>query len=308
MPRDEFSQEVKLTLAHRVGLRCSFQECRQLTAGPTDDPARRMNVGVASHITAAAEGGPRFNPSLTPEQRKSAQNGIWLCQIHGKMVDNDEEHYTEAMLRSWKAAAEALALKEIETLARPTFPTEVAISPLQLQVFAGYFRRFMVDNRRECIGPQFIAQIKNTREEEAKGIKLVAEVVQSPSDASDVGVRAYGPYWHTPYPGDKGPKISVKAKAEHTLGYEETWQVAWFELRLVRPFVRELVLRMSWGCEGKRHQKIEIVSTPEDIEALYKTAEQMERGEKFIGGKAGFVSLFRESAAGLLVLEQEYRP
>lgn len=65
-----------------------------------------MNVGVASHITAAASGGPRYDPNLTREQRRHQSNGIWLCQTHGKAVDSDEGHFTVEMLRDWKRLAE----------------------------------------------------------------------------------------------------------------------------------------------------------------------------------------------------------
>ena len=65
-----------------------------------------MDVGVAAHITAAAEGGPRFDPSLTRQQRSSAENGIWLCQTHAKLVDSDSPRFTVELLRQWKAEAE----------------------------------------------------------------------------------------------------------------------------------------------------------------------------------------------------------
>lgn len=59
-------------------------------------------------------GGARYDSSLTPEQRSSAENGIWLCQVHGKLVDNDEERFPVDILRAWKALAEAEARRVIE--------------------------------------------------------------------------------------------------------------------------------------------------------------------------------------------------
>ena len=70
-------------------------------------------VGVAAHITAAASGGPRFDPSLTPEERRGQSNGIWLCQIHGKQVDLDSGHFAVEMLRSWKQTAEQESFEAI---------------------------------------------------------------------------------------------------------------------------------------------------------------------------------------------------
>jgi hypothetical protein len=111
--RDAFSLAVKEVLAKRFGFRCSNPECRQLTAGPRADPTKAVNIGVAAHITAASPDGPRFDPSLTPEQRRSPENGIWLCQNHGKLVDNDAIKYPVILLREWKRIAEAMTEREL---------------------------------------------------------------------------------------------------------------------------------------------------------------------------------------------------
>jgi len=88
-------------------------ECPQLTAGPHPDPTKAVNIGVAAHITAASPHGPRFDPCLTPEQGCSAENGIWLCQNHGKLVDNDAIKYSVILLREWKRIAEAMTEREL---------------------------------------------------------------------------------------------------------------------------------------------------------------------------------------------------
>lgn len=112
--RDDFAPKVKLTLAHRVSNRCSNPSCRRPTSGPGIDPTKHLNIGVAAHITAAASRGPRYDPALSPKERKHPNNGIWLCQFCGKLVDNDEVRYTENVLRQWKASAEAKAAVSIE--------------------------------------------------------------------------------------------------------------------------------------------------------------------------------------------------
>jgi len=113
--RDDFPRPVLDILAKRVGYRCSNPECRKTTSGPHADGAKAVNVGVGSHITAASPGGPRYDPSLTPDQRRSQENGIWLCQNCGKLVDNDEVRYTPAVLREWRRAAEAAALTGVQS-------------------------------------------------------------------------------------------------------------------------------------------------------------------------------------------------
>lgn len=111
--RDDFSKDVKLALADRVGNMCSNPECRALTSGPQEDPKKALNIGVAAHMTAAAAGGPRYDDKLSSEDRANATNGIWLCQNCAKLVDNDPTAYTVDKLRAWKLAAEDDALNRI---------------------------------------------------------------------------------------------------------------------------------------------------------------------------------------------------
>lgn len=104
--RDDFTEEAKRTLAARVNSCCSNPDCQAQTTGPQDDSAKAVNVGVAAHVTAASQGGPRYNPALTPEQRRHLDNGIWLCQNCAKLVDSDLLRFTETLLRAWKMVAE----------------------------------------------------------------------------------------------------------------------------------------------------------------------------------------------------------
>jgi len=120
---DDFSEGVKRVLANRVGNRCSNPACRALTSGPQKDPMKSLNVGVAAHITAASPGGPRFDPHLSPDQRCSPDNGIWLCQTCAKLIDNDQSRFTVEMLEEWKRAAEKEAL---DTIGRTAAPLPVA--------------------------------------------------------------------------------------------------------------------------------------------------------------------------------------
>jgi hypothetical protein len=106
---DDFSEPVKRNLALRTGGLCSSPECRALTSGPQDDPAKAVNVGVAAHITAASPGGPRYDTNLAAEERSLSSNGIWLCQTHAKLIDNDVTRFSVEVLKKWKADAEAEA-------------------------------------------------------------------------------------------------------------------------------------------------------------------------------------------------------
>ncbi len=114
--RDEFSQKNKLELAKRVGFVCSNPDCRTLTIGPTGINANNntsINLGEAAHITAAAEGGPRFNGDLTADQRSNITNGIWLCSNCAKLIDSDVISYPASLLREWKLSTESETRKRL---------------------------------------------------------------------------------------------------------------------------------------------------------------------------------------------------
>lgn len=108
MPRDNFPRDVVDRLAKRSGMKCSNPDCRLPTAGP-DAGEGTTNTGVAAHIAAASPEGARYDEAMTPEQRSAFTNGIWLCQTHAKLIDDDELTYMLGVLHDWKATAEAMA-------------------------------------------------------------------------------------------------------------------------------------------------------------------------------------------------------
>ena len=112
-------------MALRVTAHCSNPHCRKPTSGPNTDPTKITNVGVAAHICAAAPGGPRYDATMSPEERKSPSNGIWLCQTCAKLIDSDEKYYTKEMLHNWKSSAESFARRSIEQ------PSDAEISMIE---------------------------------------------------------------------------------------------------------------------------------------------------------------------------------
>ena len=105
--RDNFKETVKQRLAQKAGFICSYPQCRVRTGNcqliGTSIP---YNVGQAAHITAASPGGPRYDASLTSEERSAESNGIWLCYTHAKLIDSMSCQYSAKMLRMWKAQHE----------------------------------------------------------------------------------------------------------------------------------------------------------------------------------------------------------
>ncbi len=106
--RDDFLESVKRALRERVAGLCSAPFCRRPTTGASSASATgRFILGDAAHITAAAPNGPRYDPLMSSQERRSAENGIWLCQKHARAIDADPDKYTVEVLRQWKERAES---------------------------------------------------------------------------------------------------------------------------------------------------------------------------------------------------------
>lgn len=102
--RDDFPEKTKRALALRANYRCAFTNCGKPTSGPSNEsPERFVNVGVAAHIKAAAPGGPRYDAEQTSLDRSDITNGIWLCQTHSRLIDEDCCAYGIFDLRKMKA-------------------------------------------------------------------------------------------------------------------------------------------------------------------------------------------------------------
>ena len=104
--RDEFSQPTKDRLADLAGRLCSYPPCRIPTVGATSDGKGLIKTGVAAHICAAAPGGYRYDVNMSSTERSSIENGIWMCQVHGKAIDSSDPEFTVEKLRKWKRQAE----------------------------------------------------------------------------------------------------------------------------------------------------------------------------------------------------------
>lgn len=111
--RDDFKAGTKRLLQDRVASRCSNPDCRCATIGPQQGGDKTLSLGEAAHICAAAAGGPRYDPNMTPEERSSFDNGIWLCRNCAAMIDRDEKKYTVVLLHQWKDEAEKRASEDL---------------------------------------------------------------------------------------------------------------------------------------------------------------------------------------------------
>ena len=76
---------------------CAFPSCEALLLDKTG-----AFVGEICHIEAAEQGGPRFNPDMTNEDRRKASNLILLCRNHHARVDQTEKHSVQSLRKMKK--------------------------------------------------------------------------------------------------------------------------------------------------------------------------------------------------------------
>jgi hypothetical protein len=113
---DPPESQVRILFGKNAG-RCAYPECGKLLVMPSrrvrDQP---KNVGKIAHITAASPSGPRYDASLTTEQRRSEPNLILLCGDHHDVVDAQLEFHTTEWLQKAKADNEERVSRGYEYL------------------------------------------------------------------------------------------------------------------------------------------------------------------------------------------------
>lgn len=108
---DDFSATVIRLLRDRVNGICSNPGCRRATVGPSESkPDKVVITGEAAHIKAAQQGGPRYDENQSPEERRSIENGLWLCGACADLIDkNGGADYSVEVLVAWKQQAEKVS-------------------------------------------------------------------------------------------------------------------------------------------------------------------------------------------------------
>lgn len=86
------TKDVLRALFARSGNQCAFPDCEHELIDEDDN-----FVGQVCHIEAAAEGGERFNPNMTNEERRQASNLLLLCYKH-HVKSNDTVKFTKEVL------------------------------------------------------------------------------------------------------------------------------------------------------------------------------------------------------------------
>lgn len=111
--RDDFLKQTITEIAKGVGYRCSNPDCARPTVAANAEQTGVITIGVAAHICAASPGGPRYNAAQSREVRRGKDNGIWLCQNCGRLIDADPGKFTVEVLTGWKRTGQERAFREL---------------------------------------------------------------------------------------------------------------------------------------------------------------------------------------------------
>lgn len=103
-------------LRDRVASLCSNPDCRKSTiAASLETNDKTTIIGEAAHIKAASSGAgaARFDDNMSYDERRSIDNGIWLCKNCHRMIDREPIKYSVETLKRWKAETEEYASKNL---------------------------------------------------------------------------------------------------------------------------------------------------------------------------------------------------
>lgn len=111
-----FSLSTIRLLRDRVASLCSNPDCRKSTiAASLETNDKTTIIGEAAHIKAASSGAgaARFDDDMSYDERRSIDNGIWLCKNCHRMIDREPIKYSVETLKRWKSETEEYASKSL---------------------------------------------------------------------------------------------------------------------------------------------------------------------------------------------------
>lgn len=120
-PKPEVLRELFL----KSGNVCAFPGCLH----PIVD-TNGVYVAQLCHVESAAEGGPRFNPNQTNEQRRNFENLLLMCHRHHKETD-DVDRFPVSKLKEIKKQHEAKFEKVLDSLANDVYDVAFAYEPIR---------------------------------------------------------------------------------------------------------------------------------------------------------------------------------
>lgn len=105
----DYTQNTAKRLYGLSGNVCANPECRKRLIDENGN-----QLGEIAHICAASPDGPRYNPSMTDDERRNIDNLILLCEDCNKLVDNKEniKQYPVELLHKWKQKHEGFVASD----------------------------------------------------------------------------------------------------------------------------------------------------------------------------------------------------
>jgi hypothetical protein len=94
-----------------TAFRCAEPSCTKPLYRLNNDTGEWILNSRVAHIHARSEHGPRWDPDMSEQANRSADNLLPLCEEHAFEVDATPDHFTADLLSGWKKAQLAEALK-----------------------------------------------------------------------------------------------------------------------------------------------------------------------------------------------------
>ncbi len=106
--RDNFPSSVIETLKKRAAYICSNPDCNVMTVGPSQlNDEQIVYIWRAAHICAASKNWPRYEESMTEDERSWLNNAIFLCSNCADMIDDNKWiDFSISKLQEWKSEHE----------------------------------------------------------------------------------------------------------------------------------------------------------------------------------------------------------
>ncbi|GIO83256.1 hypothetical protein J25TS5_01880 [Paenibacillus faecis] len=105
------SEKTRKILWGRSGNRCSICKIELVIEGTTQDSP--SVIGEECHIISGQVNGPRYKSNYDKELIDSFENLILLCSVHHKMIDDQQETYTEHILKQMRENHEQWVAKRL---------------------------------------------------------------------------------------------------------------------------------------------------------------------------------------------------
>ncbi|AMY26280.1 hypothetical protein CH262_03190 [Rhodococcus sp. 05-2255-1e] len=112
--RDPVPKAQEKVVIARSGNKCAYPGCGlELTIDPKSDEDQPKATGKVAHIAGASPNGPRYDSTMTPKQRGSADNLVYLCSPHHDAIDFQLGYHTRDFLIEAKQTHELAVARAV---------------------------------------------------------------------------------------------------------------------------------------------------------------------------------------------------